>query len=72
MGSIIDRVANCISGGTMHLDNVIYPLSINDRAGKDRFNGGTVAFDNTNWQSQIVNNRVVRCNLFPESELRNC
>ncbi|KYN15828.1 PREDICTED: aldose 1-epimerase-like [Trachymyrmex cornetzi] len=63
MGSIIDRVANCISGGTMHLDNVIYPLSINDRAGKDRFNGGTVAFDNTNWQSQIVNNRVVMSHL---------
>ncbi|XP_039312848.1 galactose mutarotase [Solenopsis invicta] len=66
MGSIIGRVANCISGSSMHLDNVIYPLSINDGTGKDRFNGGTVAFDNANWQSQIVNNRVVRCNLFPE------
>ncbi|EGI59251.1 PREDICTED: aldose 1-epimerase-like [Acromyrmex echinatior] len=63
MGSIIDRVANCISGSMMHLDNVIYPLSINDRAGKDRLNGGTVVFDNTNWQSQIVNNRVVMSHL---------
>lgn len=59
MGSIIGRVANCISDGPMHLDNVIYPLSINDGAGKDCYNGGTVAFDNANWQSQIVNNQVV-------------
>ncbi|KYM85690.1 Aldose 1-epimerase [Atta colombica] len=63
MGCIIDRVANGISGGTMHLDNVIYPLSINDRTGKDCFNSATVAFDNTNWQSQIVNNRVVMSHL---------
>ncbi|KAL6254660.1 hypothetical protein P5V15_013967 [Pogonomyrmex californicus] len=63
MGSIIGRVANCISGGPMHLDNVIYPLSINDRAGKDCFNNDTVAFDNANWQSQIVNNRVVMSHL---------
>ncbi|XP_077262573.1 galactose mutarotase [Temnothorax americanus] len=63
MGSIIGRVANCVSGGPMHLDNVIYPLSINDGAAKDCFNGGTVAFDNANWQSQIVNNRVVMSHL---------
>ncbi|TGZ47647.1 Aldose 1-epimerase [Temnothorax longispinosus] len=63
MGSIIGRVANCVSGGSMHLDNVIYPLSINDGAAKDCFNGGTVAFDNANWQSQIVNNRVVMSHL---------
>ncbi|XP_019699819.1 aldose 1-epimerase [Harpegnathos saltator] len=59
MGSIIGRVANRISDGLMSLNNVIYPLSINDETGKDHFNGGVVAFDNVNWQSQIVNNRVV-------------
>lgn len=59
MGSIIGRVANCISDSPTSLDNVIYPLSINDGAGKDCYNGGTIAFDNANWQSQIVNNQVV-------------
>lgn len=63
IGSIIGRVANRISGGLMSLNNVIYPLSINDETGKDHFNGGIVAFDNVNWQSQIVNNRVVGPNL---------
>lgn len=60
MGSIIGRVADRVSGGLTRLNNVIHPLSINDETGKDRFNGGTLAFDNVNWQSQIANNRVVR------------
>ncbi|KAL0101642.1 hypothetical protein PUN28_019057 [Cardiocondyla obscurior] len=45
-------------GGPMHLDNVIYPLSINDGTGKDCFNSGAVAFDNANWQSQTADNQV--------------
>lgn len=61
MGSIVGRVANRTSGGSMRLDNANDPLSINDTGtGKDHLNGGVVAFDNVNWQSQIVNNRVVR------------
>ncbi|XP_011702493.1 PREDICTED: aldose 1-epimerase-like isoform X2 [Wasmannia auropunctata] len=63
MGSIIGRVANCISGSPMQPGNVIYPLSINGGTGEDRFNGDTFAFDNVNWQSQIVNNRVVMSHL---------
>lgn len=64
MGSIIGRVANRITGGLMNLNNVTYLLSINDETGKDHFNGDMVAFDNVNWQSQIVDNRVVGSNLF--------
>ncbi|EFN77740.1 Aldose 1-epimerase [Harpegnathos saltator] len=69
MGSIIGRVANRISDGLMSLNNVIYPLSINDETGKDHFNGGVVAFDNVNWQSQIVNNRVVKYTWTDDNQL---
>lgn len=60
MGSIIGRVADRIP---THL-NINYPSTINDETEKDYLNDGTVAFDNVNWHSQIVNNQVVGCNLF--------
>lgn len=57
MGSIIGRVADHIP---MHFNNIIYPLTTKNETKKDtNYNNGTVAFDNVNWHSQIVNNRVV-------------
>ncbi|KAM0727985.1 Galactose mutarotase [Formica fusca] len=60
MGSIIGRVADRIP---MHLSNMIYPSTIGDETKKDHLNDGMVAFDNVNWHSQIVNNRVVMSHL---------
>lgn len=62
MGSIIGRVADHIP---MHFSNIIYPPTTKNETKKDNnYNNGTVAFDNVNWHSQIVNNRVVGCSLF--------
>lgn len=60
MGSIIGRVADHIS---MHFGNIIYPPTISEMK-KDHLNDDTIAFDNVNWHSQIINNQVVGCNLF--------
>ncbi|XP_072763641.1 galactose mutarotase [Anoplolepis gracilipes] len=60
MGSIIGRVADHIP---MHFSNIIYPLTISDKTKKDHLNDATVAFDNVNWHSQIVNNQVVMSHL---------
>ncbi|CAL1678752.1 unnamed protein product [Lasius platythorax] len=59
MGSIIGRVADRIP---THL-NINYPSTINHETEKDYLNDGTVAFDNVNWHSQIVNNQVVMSHL---------
>lgn len=61
IGRIIGRVAGHIFS---NLYNAICPSAINEATEKDQLNG-KIAFDNVNWQSQIVNNRVVGCNLFP-------
>jgi len=60
MGSIIGRVSGDVSG---NLDNAICSSLINTFF-DNYLNFNTNVFNNVNWQSQIVDNRVVGYNLF--------
>jgi len=66
MGSIIGRVSGRIGGP----DSAICASLIDTFFDKNYLNVNTDAFDNVNWQSQIVDNRVVGYNLFLPTNCR--
>ena len=58
LGATVGRYANRIGGGTIHVDDKVYQLSLND--GENHLHGGVKGFDKKVWAPEIVDDSSLR------------